>query len=142
MTGDGFEAILGGMEAAATGPRDEVARVRTGPGFWSVLGAMHAEPTIAREDEDPSDGPPGTDGTVPPPVPPSIDPADIARDLAIRPGLAPAQLKRLRRAFAGANHPDVIPTVFRKQATIRMQVANRLIDEALQAVPQRRHPAA
>ncbi|NDV88266.1 hypothetical protein GTW51_16320 [Aurantimonas aggregata] len=141
MTGnDGFEAILGGMEAAGNGDRTGHARVKTGPGFWSVLGAMHAEPTVAQEGEAAADAADATESDIA--LAPSIDPVDIARDLAIRPGLTAAQLKTLRRLFAGANHPDRMPTVFREQATIRMQVANRLIDEALRAGPPRRHPAA
>lgn len=141
MTGNGFETILGGMEAAAAGERAGPARVMTGPGFWSVLGAMHVEPTVAREGEAAVAMPSCIDD-VPLPTPPSTDPADIARDLAIRPGLAPAQLKILRRIFAGANHPDRMPAAFREQATIRMQVANRLVDEALRAAPRRSAPAA
>lgn len=132
MTGEGFEAILGGMEAAGLSDHAGTGRVATGPGFWSVLGAMQAAPTVARGDEA---GAPQRSETLqsPLPPPPDTDPAAIARDLAIRPGLAAAQLNMLRRSFAGANHPDLMPPQHREAATIRMQVANRLIDEALRA---------
>lgn len=128
---DGFEAILGGMETASAGPRDGLGRVKTAPGFWAVLGAMHAVPTAARPGPIPSDDP--TTGDAGLQAAPSTDPIDIERDLAIRPGLSPAQLKSLRRSFARTNHPDRMPSQHRKASTIRMQIANRLIDEALRA---------
>jgi hypothetical protein len=39
----------------------------------------------------------------------------------------------LRRTFALKNHPDRMPPEQRERAMIRMQVANRLIDEAKRA---------
>lgn len=130
---DGFEAILGGMEAASAGPRDGLGRVKTAPGFWSVLGAMHAAPTAGRPGPFPPVEPTTDAVDARLQAAPSTDPIDIERDLAIRPGLSTAQLKRLRRSFAGANHPDRMPLQHREASTIRMQIANRLIDEALRA---------
>jgi hypothetical protein len=43
----------------------------------------------------------------------------------------PANLQAKRRAFARANHPDLVPSVWRDEATTRMKIANLLIDEAL-----------
>jgi hypothetical protein len=142
MTGDGFEAILGGMEAASAAARDGPGRVRTGPGFWSVLGSMDAAPGVARPRGFPAADTFGAEADDRPQVAPSTDPTEIERDLAIRSGLSPAQLKRLRRAFAGANHPDRMPSQHRTAATIRMQVANRLIDEALRMSADRRDSSA
>ena len=134
---DGFEAILGGMEAASAGARDgPPGRVKTAPGFWSVLGAMHAAPTAAGPG--PFSAEPTTDDARLQAAP-STDPIEIERELAIRPGLSPAQLRRLRRAFAGANHPDRMPWQHREASTIRMQIANRLIDEALRIPSAGRH---
>ena len=41
-----------------------------------------------------------------------------------------ADLGRMRRSFAFANHPDRVAPHLRQRAMIRMQVANMLIDEA------------
>ncbi|HEX2019878.1 MAG TPA: hypothetical protein VGO17_13135 [Aurantimonas sp.] len=142
MTGDGFEAILGGIEAASAATRDGPGRVRTGPGFWSVMGTMDAAPGAARPRGFPGADSFGVEAEDRPQVAPSTDPTEIERDLGIRPGQSPAQLKRLRRAFAGANHPDRMPSQHRAAATIRMQVANRLIDEALRTSTGRRDPSA
>lgn len=70
---------------------------------------------------------------VPPPLEPeilpSIEPEDIAKELALK-GVAASELARVRRAFAFDNHPDRVPAHMRDRAIIRMQVANMLIDEA------------
>lgn len=70
-----------------------------------------------------------------PPVMPAhlerITPEEIALDLGIAGELTPAGLHDLRRAFARDNHPDGIHPDFRARATIRMKIANMLIDEAL-----------
>jgi hypothetical protein len=59
---------------------------------------------------------------------PPVDPASIAAELGLdRPG---ADLRRLRRDFAFANHPDRVAPHLRQRAAVRMQVANMLIDEA------------
>lgn len=65
----------------------------------------------------------------PAPEPPSIDPDAIAAEL----GLAeakPADLARLRRIFALANHPDRVAPHLRQRAMVRMQLANMMIDDA------------
>lgn len=70
-----------------------------------------------------------------PPVMPAhlgrITPEEIAHDLGITGELTPAGLHDLRRTFARDNHPDGIHPDFRSNATIRMKIANMLIDEAL-----------
>jgi hypothetical protein len=59
---------------------------------------------------------------------PSVDPDTIAAELGLdRPN---ADLKRLRRDFAFANHPDRVSPHLRQRAAVRMQIANMLIDEA------------
>ncbi|MEO5324198.1 hypothetical protein PV773_12835 [Mesorhizobium sp. CC13] len=63
------------------------------------------------------------------PEPPSIDPETIAAEL----GLAeakPAELAKMRRSFALANHPDRVAPHLRQRAMVRMQLANMLIDDA------------
>ncbi len=65
----------------------------------------------------------------PPIALPSIEPAEIAAELGLETA-RPADLGRLRRAFAQKNHPDKAPPHLRQRALTRMQVANGLIDEA------------
>ncbi len=75
---------------------------------------------------------------VPPPLlaaePPQIrlsaDPADVARELGLTGNETVAALDRVRRAFAFSNHPDRVEERNRDIAIIRMQIANRMIDEA------------
>ncbi len=60
---------------------------------------------------------------------PPIEPDAIAAELGLA-DAAPADLGRLRRAFALKNHPDRVAPDLRQRALQRMQVANGLIDEA------------
>ncbi|MGV1755859.1 hypothetical protein ACQZ6F_09915 [Rhizobium sp. A22-96] len=56
---------------------------------------------------------------------------DVAADLAITSDTSLHALHEKRRNFAKANHPDRVEPSFREQATIRMTLANQLIDEAI-----------
>lgn len=61
-------------------------------------------------------------------VAPSTDPEAIALELGLdRQG---ADLGKVRRRFAFANHPDRVAPHLRERASARMQVANMLIDDA------------
>lgn len=60
---------------------------------------------------------------------PSVEPEAIAAELALDKAAA-ADFTRIRRRFAFANHPDRVAPHLRERAMLRMQVANRLIDEA------------
>ena len=62
-----------------------------------------------------------------------LSPEDVAEDLAITPETGIAALQDLRRAFARKNHPDSVSPAWRNEATIRMTIANQLIDAALRA---------
>lgn len=72
---------------------------------------------------------------VPPPLAPeplpSIEPADIARELGLTASAGTDDLARIRRAFAFENHPDRVAPQLRERAIVRMQIANMLVDEAL-----------
>ncbi|ESX15107.1 MULTISPECIES: hypothetical protein [unclassified Mesorhizobium] len=61
---------------------------------------------------------------------PPIDPDAIAVELGLDHPVKNADLGRMRRSFAFANHPDRVAPHLRQRAMIRMQVANMLIDEA------------
>ncbi len=68
---------------------------------------------------------------------PSIDPEAIARELGLGRRHKPAELDRMRREFAFSNHPDRVAPELRERAIARMQIANRMIDDA-----KRRHSRA
>jgi len=84
-------------------------------------------------------------GKTPPPPPPppkpvaqpSVKPTDVARELRLRSSHTVEQLIEIRRRFALANHPDRVPPVIREAATVRMGIANMLIDEAIASVDSR-----
>lgn len=58
-----------------------------------------------------------------------VEPEALALELGLGTAGA-ADLGRLRRSFALANHPDRVAPHLRQRALARMQMANRLIDEA------------
>lgn len=60
---------------------------------------------------------------------PSIDPDAIAAELGLA-EVKPADLAKLRRIFALANHPDRVAPHLRQRAMVRMQLANMMIDDA------------
>lgn len=62
--------------------------------------------------------------------PPSIEPFDIARELRLTGRETPDALDHIRREFAFTNHPDRVSEDLRDRAVIRMQIANRMIDDA------------
>lgn len=100
-----------------------------------LLRLEHAYREILEDSADePQDAEPPIDEVMPPHLA-VLDPEAIAAELGIDPTTSPAQLHDLRRTFARSNHPDCVPAAFRANATIRMTVANQLIDAAL-----RRHP--
>ena len=59
-----------------------------------------------------------------------VEPEAISRELGLGHASEPAELARLRRAFAFKNRPDRVAPHLRQRAMLRMQVANMLIDEA------------
>lgn len=91
----------------------------------------HAYREILEDGTDESRNPEPPDDERMPPHLTILDPVTIAAELGIGPTTSPAQLHDLRRTFARVNHPDRVPAAFRDNATIRMTVANQLIDAAL-----------
>lgn len=63
-----------------------------------------------------------------------LTPQEIAEDMGLTSRADAAQLHALRRDFARTNHPDRVPDVWREAATMRMKIANLLVDEALKRV--------
>ncbi|MET3611792.1 hypothetical protein ABID16_000097 [Rhizobium aquaticum] len=64
-----------------------------------------------------------------------LTPQDVAEDLKLSEARSAEALHSLRRAFARQNHPDMVDEQWREQATLRMKIANLLIDEALKRLP-------
>ena len=79
-----------------------------------------------------ADVPPVAPMAPPAPLPdlPSTEPAAIARELQLTGREKPETLDRLRREFAFRNHPDRVAPELRQRAIVRMQIANRMIDDA------------
>jgi len=84
------------------------------PGFGAALGEAN---TAAPATE------PDIDDLAP------LEPEALARELGLG-AAASADLGKLRRVFALKNHPDRVAPHLRQRALARMQMANRLIDEA------------
>ncbi|MFN3364576.1 MAG: hypothetical protein ACK40W_11480 [Allorhizobium sp.] len=99
------------------------------PRLDAYLSLMSDEVAPA-EPEPPAEPPPAA----PPPPPAWLDrlsPEEIAEDLGLEPSDDRERLQERRRAFARDNHPDRLAEDYRDAATIRMKIANRLIDEAI-----------
>lgn len=135
-----FESVLERLKAEAQEAAEEAddagpGGVRGLPSGFAGLGAgatfvSGAQAAAAYLDlgEEPSAPPP------PPPPPPHlmrITPEEIAADLALSGEETVAALLARRRAFARENHPDRAPAELRSNATLRMKIANMLIDETL-----------
>ena len=73
----------------------------------------------------------------PPPAPPHLlrtTPEDVAADLALTGREDINALTARRRSFARENHPDRAPADLRANATLRMKIANMLIDETIRRI--------
>jgi len=73
----------------------------------------------------------------PPPAPPHLlrtAPEEVAEDLALTGKESVEDLLARRRAFARDNHPDRAPEDLRANATLRMKIANMLIDETIRRI--------
>ncbi len=64
-----------------------------------------------------------------------LTPQDVAEDMKLSEARSVEALQSLRRTFARQNHPDMVGEEWREQATLRMKIANLLIDEALKRMP-------
>ncbi len=92
------------------------------------------------EDDGFYEAPPAPD---PPQDPAPVMPAHLARlsieeiadDLGIAATDNREKLAERRRRFAKLNHPDRMDAEFRDRATLRMTIANLLIDEAIRRLP-------
>ena len=63
-----------------------------------------------------------------------LSPEEVAKDINLLASDTAAELQSKRRSFARRNHPDRSPVEWRDAATIRMKIANHLVDEALRGM--------
>jgi hypothetical protein len=87
------------------------------------------EPAAPRHD--PSSGSPPVEDAAPPHLQ-RITEAEVAEELALTAVETEASLNEKRRRFAKINHPDRVAPQWRDSATIRMTIANLLIDRAIE----------
>jgi hypothetical protein len=156
-----FESVLDRLKAEARESarhdgepetEDGATGVRGLPAGFAGLGSGHAfasgsQAEAAYLDLTEEFAPAPIEETVPelPPAeePPSphllrIDPEDVAADLGLSGHETLLELTEKRRLFARTNHPDRAPTELRDNATIRMKIANMLIDETVRRIHVRK----
>lgn len=132
-----FASLLDEMLVDEAARRNAASRPATSVDFLNVIdeigsGLVVADDAAARYREQAEERKEraATAVVVPQPKTPSIDPAEIARELGLSGRKKPDELAAIRRRFALANHPDRVAPELRAVSMVRMQVANMLIDEA------------
>lgn len=136
-----FETVLDGMDVEEVEDDEEeasfVRRPRMTAHFLadtSFADRVDQRP-LGELYEDFGEPPPEEPELPPSPEPPDwlgrLSEQDVIDDLGLVPGMTKAEIKEKRRAFARGNHPDRVTEGFRDAATIRMMIANRLVEAAL-----------
>lgn len=102
----------------------------SGPQAAAAYLDLYEEPAPAEPEQPP---PPAE----PPPPPPHllrVAPEEVASDLGLTGRESVEELLARRRGFARENHPDRAPEDLRANATLRMKIANMLIDETIRRI--------
>ncbi|WP_460928403.1 hypothetical protein [Shinella zoogloeoides] len=147
-----FESVLERLRAEAREAEEDIAEEQ-GPGpvrgltsGFAGLGATGAfmsgsQAAAAYLDLYEEPAPPELEPESPPeepaPVPEHllrITPEAVAEDLALTGREGIDDLAARRRSFARENHPDRAPAELRTNATLRMKIANMLIDETIRRI--------
>jgi hypothetical protein len=136
-----FETVLDGIEVDEPEEDEEVPLRRP-----RVVSHFLTDTTFSEREEERPLGALYEDFSDPPlpepdlplsPEPPAwierLSESEITGDLGLVSGMTRAEIRERRRAFALGNHPDRVAEEFRAAATIRMTVANRLVETALRA---------
>ncbi|MDB5550629.1 MAG: hypothetical protein JWL86_613 [Rhizobium sp.] len=137
-----FETVLDGLEPEEQEEEDVgPARRMTGLGATLLAGRSDGDgPDLGDFSDIYSDfgeGLPVFQADAPPQPPAWLDrlsKEEISKDLKLSNCKSDAELRECRRSFARGNHPDVVHPDYRGPATIRMTIANRLIDDAISAL--------
>jgi hypothetical protein len=134
-----FETVLDGLEPEEQGEEDAgPARRMTGLGA-TLLTGVSANYGPDRGDfadlySDFGEGLPVFASDAPPQPPVWLERLsgdEISQELNLSTCTSEADLRERRRSFARNHHPDVVHPYYRGTATIRMTIANRLIDDAI-----------
>lgn len=135
-----FETVLDGMDVEEVEEEEAESFVRrprmTAHFVADTSFADRAEQRPLGELYEDFGEPPPAESELPPsPEPPDwldrLSEQDVVDDLGLAPGMTKAEIRDRRRAFARSNHPDRVAPEFRDAATIRMTIANRLVEAAL-----------
>ncbi|UDF28518.1 UNVERIFIED_ORG: hypothetical protein LHK14_13475 [Roseateles sp. XES5] len=102
--------------------------------FVSGSQAAAAYLDLYEEPRPPEPQPPPEAPPAPPPHLLRTAPEEVAEDLALTGRETVDNLLARRRSFARENHPDRAPEDLRINATLRMKIANMLIDETIRRV--------
>lgn len=150
-----FESVLERLKAearqATEGEAEQEAREDEGPGEirgltsgFAGLGAggtfvsgSQAAAAYLALYEEPAPEPQSPPTVEPAPAPPHLlrtTPEEVADDLALNGKESVEDLLARRRSFARDNHPDRAPEELRLNATLRMKIANMLIDETIRRI--------
>lgn len=131
-----FETVLDGIDVEETEDDEDVTVRRP-----RVVAHFLADTSFSeRPDERPLaelyadfGASPGAKPEVPAPPPwlNRLSEQDVADDLGLEAGMTKTGIRETRRAFARVNHPDRVAEDFRAAATVRMTIANRLVESAL-----------
>lgn len=140
-----FETVLDGMELET--PEEDEADEIAPPRHPRVTTPFLADTSFTdRADQRPlgelyedfgepqSDEPAVEAAPEPPAWVDRLSEQEVAADLGLAAGMNRAEIRERRRTFARANHPDRVLEEFRAAATIRMTIANRLVEAALRRV--------
>lgn len=122
-------STIRGLTSGFTGPGGNDAFVSGSQAAAAYLDLY--EETTPPEPVEPAPSPP------PPAPPPHLlrtTPEEVADDLALDGTESVDDLVGLRRRFARENHPDQAPPAMRANATLRMKIANMLIDETIRRI--------
>jgi len=122
------------VSGAVRGLPSGFAGLGAGTAFTSGAQAAAAYLDLGGEPPPPAEPPAPP---APPPPPPHllrVAPEEIAADLALSGRESVEALLSRRRDFARENHPDRAPPELRANATLRMKIANMLIDETIRRI--------
>ncbi|WFU07869.1 hypothetical protein QA646_11110 [Rhizobium sp. CB3090] len=144
-----FQSVLDRLDAEEEkSEKNETAHRIRGLNVSFAATVFGGEPAAASRPDDAYVDNLGNDIPSPEPMPPEPEPKEpeppvmpdylartsreeVATELEISSQTTLQSLHEKRRAFAKANHPDSVAPPFREQATMRMMIANQLIDEAI-----------
>lgn len=137
-----FETVLDGMDVDEV-DEDEETPVRRP----RIVAPFLADTSLSDDDDERAPGglgglyedfgAPAVPEAAPPPSPEPpawlnrLADQDVVEDLGLAAGMTKSEIREKRRAFARLNHPDRVAERYRDAATIRMTIANRLVEAAL-----------